>query len=209
MLDTLAILRRGPVMPVMVIQSVDEALQLTQALLAGGINTFEVTLRSDVALDGVRELVRAFPDALVGVGTVRNGAQLDAALQAGAAFAVSPGLPTGLLPALKANRVPFLPGIATPTEAMNAFDAGFAVQKLFPAEAVGGIALLKSLHSPLPDIQFCPTGGIHAGNVAQYLALPNVTCVGGSWIAPADLVKAGRWQDITELATAAAALPRA
>lgn len=204
-MDTLAILRRGPVMPVMVIQSVDEALQVTRALLAGGINTFEITLRTPAALDGVRELVNAFPDALIGVGTVRDARQLDAALTAGARFAVSPGLPAALLPALAANQVPFLPGVATPTEAMNAFDAGFHALKLFPAEAVGGIPLLKSLHSPLPDIVFCPTGGIHAANAAAYLALPNVACVGGSWLAPADLVKAQDWRAITALAVAASA----
>ena len=208
-MDTLAILKRGPVMPVMVIQSVDEALQVTRALLDGGINTFEITLRTPAALDGLRELVRAFPQALIGVGTVRNAAQLDAALQAGACFAVSPGLPAALLPALAANKTPFLPGVATPTEAMNAFDAGFAAQKLFPAEAVGGVPLLKSLHSPLPDIMFCPTGGIHAANAASYLALPNVACVGGSWLAPADLVQAGDWQGITTLAATAVAQARA
>lgn len=202
-MDTLAILKRGPVMPVMVIQSVDEALQVTRALLAGGINTFEITLRTPAALDGVRELVTAFPDALIGVGTVRDARQLEAALKAGARFAVSPGLPAALLPALAANRVPFLPGVATPTEAMNAFDAGFHALKLFPAEAVGGIPLLKSLQSPLPDIVFCPTGGIHAANAAAYLALPNVACVGGSWLAPADLVKAQDWRAITALAAAA------
>lgn len=207
-MDTLAILKRGPVMPVMVIQSVEEALQVTQALMAGGISTFEITLRTPAALDGLREMVNAFPDALIGVGTIRNAGQLDAALQAGARFAVSPGLPAALLPALKANRVPFLPGVATPTEAMNAFDAGFSALKLFPAEAVGGIPLLKSLHSPLPDIVFCPTGGIHAGNVAAYLALPNVACVGGSWLAPADLVQAADWQGITALASEAVARAR-
>src|SRR5690606_11104791 len=201
--DTLAILKRGPVMPVMVIQSVDEALQVTRALQDGGINTFEITLRTSAALDGVRELVNAFPQALIGVGTVRDASQLDAALQAGARFAVSPGLLEALLPALTANRVPFLPGVATPTEAMNAFDAGFHALKLFPAEAVGGIPLLKSLQSPLPDIVFCPTGGIHAANAAAYLALPNVACVGGSWLAPADLVKAQDWRAITALAAAA------
>ena len=208
-MDTLAILKRGPVMPVMVIESVDEALQVTRALLDGGINTFEITLRTPAALDGVRELADAFADALIGVGTVRNASQLEAALQAGARFAVSPGLPTALLPALAANRVPFLPGVATATEAMNAFDAGFSALKLFPAEAVGGIALLKSLHSPLPDIVFCPTGGIHAANAAAYLALPNVACVGGSWLAPADLVKAADWQGITALAASAVARAQA
>lgn len=198
--NTLEILKRGPVLPVMVIQSVEEGLQLTQALLAGGINTFEITLRTPAALDAVRELVSAFPEALIGVGTVRDAAQLEAAMQAGARFAVSPGLPTALLPAIKANDMPFLPGVASPTEAMNAFDNGFRALKLFPAEAVGGIPLLKSLHSPLPDIVFCPTGGIHAGNAAAYLALPNVACVGGSWIAPADRVQAGDWQAIIALA---------
>jgi 2-dehydro-3-deoxyphosphogluconate aldolase/(4S)-4-hydroxy-2-oxoglutarate aldolase len=205
-MDALTLLQQSPVMPVIVIKQVEDAVELARALVAGGIRSLEVTLRSDAALQAIGLIREQVPEAIVGVGTVRNPAQLEAALNAGAQFAISPGLPPELLAAAQGCPVPFLPGVATPTEAMRAADAGFTVQKLFPAEAVGGRALLKALAGPLPELKFCPTGGISLSNAPDYLALPNVMCVGGSWLTPENLVEARDWAAITELARAAALL---
>ncbi|WP_026349993.1 bifunctional 4-hydroxy-2-oxoglutarate aldolase/2-dehydro-3-deoxy-phosphogluconate aldolase [Bordetella sp. FB-8] len=205
-MDALSLLQQSPVMPVIVIKELDSAVDLARALVAGGIRSLEVTLRSDAALEAIRAIAAEVPDAIVGVGTVRNAAQLEAALKAGARFAISPGLTPDLAAAARALPVPFLPGVATPAEAMWAADCGFAVQKLFPAEAVGGRALLKALAGPLPDLKYCPTGGISLANAADYLALPNVLCVGGSWLTPEAAVAARDWPAITALARAASAL---
>ncbi|MGB6242997.1 MAG: bifunctional 4-hydroxy-2-oxoglutarate aldolase/2-dehydro-3-deoxy-phosphogluconate aldolase [Castellaniella sp.] len=205
-MNALELLKHSPVMPVIVIQDIDSAVGLAQALVAGGIRSLEITLRSPAALDAIRAIRDQVPDALVGVGTVRTPQQLDDALKAGASFGVSPGLSSTLAQAIQSAKIPFLPGVATVSEAMQAAEWGFTVQKLFPAEAVGGAALLKAWHGPLPDLMFCPTGGIHAGNAANYLALPNVGCVGGSWLTPPQAVAAGDWDAITELARQACTL---
>jgi 2-dehydro-3-deoxyphosphogluconate aldolase/(4S)-4-hydroxy-2-oxoglutarate aldolase len=207
-MNALELLSHSPVMPVIVIQDTASAVDLARALVAGGIRSLEVTLRSAAALDAIRAIRDQVPDALVGVGTVRTPRQLDDALRAGACFGVSPGLTSDLARAARSAAIPFLPGVATASEAMQAADLGFTVQKLFPAEAVGGAALLKAWHGPLPDLMFCPTGGIHAGNAAGYLALPNVGCVGGSWLTPSQAVAGRDWNAITQLALQACALAK-
>jgi 2-dehydro-3-deoxyphosphogluconate aldolase/(4S)-4-hydroxy-2-oxoglutarate aldolase len=208
-MNALELLQQSPVMPVMVIKDLDTAVDLARALVAGGVRSLEITLRSEAALQAIKLISQAVPEALVGVGTVRSAQQLDAAVKAGARFAVSPGLTPDIAQAARQAGIPFLPGIATPSESMYAADQGFIVQKLFPAEAVGGIALLKALYGPLPDIAFCPTGGINAANAAQYLALPNVKCVGGSWLTPESAVAGKDWNAITELARQACVLGKA
>jgi len=205
-MNALELLQHSPVMPVIVIKDIDTAVDLARALVAGGIRSLEVTLRSDAALEAIRVMSEAVPEALVGVGTVRTPRQLEAALNAGAKFGVSPGLTPELAQAAAASGIPFLPGVATASESMYAADRGFTEQKLFPAEAVGGMALLKALHGPLPDISFCPTGGVNAANAARYIALPNVKCVGGSWLTPDDAVANRQWDIITKLAKEACAL---
>ena len=202
-MNTLEILKCSPVMPVIVIQDVDTAVHLARALLAGNIRALEVTLRSDAALSAIRAIRDQVPEALVGAGTVRTPRQLDAALDAGIQFAVSPGLTPELSKAAQASGIPFLPGVATASEAMRAADQGFVAQKLFPAQAIGGTALLKAWYGPLPDLVFCPTGGIHADNMGAYLSLPNVECVGGSWLTPEQAVHDAQWQAITDLASQA------
>src|SRR5690606_35168179 len=183
-----------------VIQDIDTAVELARALVAGGVRSLEITLRSDAALQAIALISQEVPEALVGVGTIRDAKQWDAAVKAGARFGVSPGLTADIAAAVQASGLPFLPGIATASESMYAADQGFAVQKLFPAEAVGGVTLLKALHGPLPDIMFCPTGGINADNAGKYLALPNVKCVGGSWLTPKEAVQNRQWSVITNLA---------
>jgi len=202
-MDALRLLARAPVMPVIVIQNLHDAVPLARALVAGGINTLEITLRSDVALDAIRVIRAEVPEAIVGAGTVLTPAQLDRALAAGVQFAISPGLTADLAAAARATRACLVPGVATASEAMQAADWGFIAQKLFPAQAAGGVGLLKALAGPLPHLRFCPTGGINPANAPEYLALPNVSCVGGSWLAPAEAVTAGDWPRITALAEAA------
>ncbi|KAA0910565.1 bifunctional 4-hydroxy-2-oxoglutarate aldolase/2-dehydro-3-deoxy-phosphogluconate aldolase [Pusillimonas sp. ANT_WB101] len=199
-MNALELLEQSQVMPVMVIQDITTAVDLARALIQGGVRTLEITLRSEHALDAIRLISQEVPDALVGAGTVRTPAQFEAAIEAGAAFCVSPGLTPSLARSAHQFGVPFLPGIATASESMFAADQGFSVQKLFPAEAVGGVGLLKALYGPLPDIVFCPTGGINATNARQYLALPNVKCVGGSWLTPEAAVAEKRWDVIAALA---------
>lgn len=205
-MNALELLQKSPVMPVIIIKDIDSAIALAQALVKGGVCSLEITLRSAVALEAIRLITDAVPDAFVGVGTVRNAKQFDAAVNAGAQFAVSPGLTPDLAKAAHAADVPFLPGIASASESMFASDQGFVVQKLFPAEAIGGIALLKALYGPLPDVMFCPTGGINAGNAGKYLDLPNVKCVGGSWLTPEAAVANKQWDIITQLARQACLL---
>ena len=205
-MNALELIELSPVMPVIVVRDADAAVDLARALVAGGVRTLEITLRSAAALDAITAIGDQVPEAIVGVGTVRTPEQLDAALRAGARFGISPGLTEPLARAARDSGLPFLPGVATVSEAMRAADLGFMVQKLFPAEAIGGAALLKAWHGPLPDLIFCPTGGIHAGNAAQYLALPNVGCVGGSWLTPSAAVEARQWDTITALAREACAL---
>jgi len=205
-MNALELLEQSPVIPVMVIKDIDSAVDLAAALVSGGIRCLEITLRSSVAFDAIRLIGEAVPKAIVGVGTVRNTSQFDAALDAGAKFAVSPGLTRELAAAARASGIAFLPGIATPSESMFAADRGYTVQKLFPAEAVGGVALLKSLYGPMPDIAFCPTGGINPRNAKNYLALPNVRCVGGSWLTPDSVVANRQWDTIAQLAREACLL---
>ncbi len=200
------LLTTAPVVPVLVIETVEVALPLARALLAGGLPVLEITLRTPAALEVIRALAGELEGATVGAGTVLTPSQYRAAERAGARFVVSPGATPLLLEAAAASPVPFLPGAATAGEVMRLLDHGCRYLKFFPAEPAGGIAYLKALASPLPAARFCPTGGIDAGRALSYLSLPNVLCVGGSWVAPGDAVAAGDWPRITGLARAAAAL---
>jgi 2-dehydro-3-deoxyphosphogluconate aldolase/(4S)-4-hydroxy-2-oxoglutarate aldolase len=200
------ICRLAPVVPVLIIDDLDCAVPLARALVAGGLFALEVTMRTPVALDAIRAMRDAVPDAVVGVGTLRTAADVSAAVAAGARFGVSPGLSMPVLDAADDAGLPMLPGVATPTEAMAGADRGLTHLKFFPAEANGGAAALKAWHSPLQGLTFCPTGGVSERNAADYLSLPNVACVGGSWVAPMDAIKSGDWARITRLSTAASAL---
>jgi len=202
------ILRASPVMPVIAIERLEQALPLAEALLAGGISTLEITLRTPVALEAIRCICRAFPNAFVGAGTVTTPEALRQVAEAGACFAVSPGLTRPLLEATASCAIPLLPGVMTPTEVMTTMDAGFRFLKLFPAEQAGGIPMLKALAGPFKELRFCPTGGIGPTSAPAYLAQPNVLCVGGSWLTPRALLEAGDWQAIQALAREAAALRR-
>lgn len=200
-------LRLGPVIPVLVVDDVAHAEPLAQALVEGGLRVLEITLRTPVALGVIAAMAKAVPQAVIAAGTVTSAAQLRAAQDAGAAFAVSPGLTPELARAMQEpGALPLLPGVATASELMFGMEAGLECFKLFPAEAVGGVALLKSLAGPFPQALFCPTGGITAESAPRYLALPNVACVGGSWLAPAALMREGRWDEVTALARQASAL---
>ncbi len=199
------ILGLAPVIAVVTLERVEVAAPLARALVAGGIRAIEVTLRTRAALEAI-EAIAADGAAVVGAGTVRNADDLRAAEAAGARFAVAPGASLGLLQAAENSALPFLPGSATASEAMTFHERGFRLQKFFPAEAAGGVAYLRALAAPLPDIRFCPTGGIDAGKAAAYLALPNVIAVGGSWLAPPDRLAAGDFAAIEALARQAAAL---
>lgn len=199
----------GPVVPVIVIKDLADAVPMAKALLAGGIKVLEVTLRTPVALDAIRLLAEQVPDAVVGAGTVTTAAQLQQVAEAGAKFAISPGLTRELLQAGKDAAIPLIPGIASISELMEGTGLGYSHFKFFPAEAAGGVKTLKSIHGPFADIRFCPTGGINEKNFRDYLALPNVSCVGGSWIVPDDAVAAKDWDRITELCQAAVAQARA
>jgi 2-dehydro-3-deoxyphosphogluconate aldolase/(4S)-4-hydroxy-2-oxoglutarate aldolase len=200
------VLAAAPVMPVVVLEREEDAVPLAQALVAGGIRLLEVTLRTPAALACVRAIRAAVPEAIVGVGTITTPAQLDESVAAGAAFGVSPGTTPELLAHARRAGLPFLPGTMTPSDVMRALDAGYSRMKLFPAVPAGGIEMLKSLAGPFPGVLFCPTGGIDALSAPGFLALPNVACVGGSWLAPAARVAAHDWDVIRQLARAAALL---
>ncbi|MGQ0697735.1 MAG: bifunctional 4-hydroxy-2-oxoglutarate aldolase/2-dehydro-3-deoxy-phosphogluconate aldolase [Panacagrimonas sp.] len=200
------IMKASPVIPVIVLHEVRHAVPLARALVAGGIRVLEVTMRTTIALDCVRAMRAEVAEAIVGVGTVTSPEDLAAAVAAGAQFGVSPGATDTLLNAVKASGLPFLPGTMTPSEVVAVREAGFRAAKLFPAQQAGGIGMLKALGSVFSDLLFCPTGGIDAASAPGYLALPNVACVGGSWLAPANLVQAEDWPAIESLARAAAAL---
>lgn len=189
-----------PVVPVMVIDRIEDALPMGEALANAGITLFEVTMRTPVALDAIRLLREKMPDATVGVGTVTTPEELQQAIDVGAQFAISPGITTALLEAGRAAPIPLIPGVATISELMQAKALGYTHLKFFPAEAAGGTAMLKSIAGPFPAITFCPTGGIHEGNYRDYLALPNVACVGGSWILPKSSIEQGDWAAVTALA---------
>ncbi|CUH66637.1 KHG/KDPG aldolase [Thalassovita gelatinovora] len=202
---TESLCHRAPVIPVLVVDDLDTAQPLAAALVSGGLTVLEVTLRTPVALSVIREMSQV-TGGIVGAGTVLTPEDAENAKAAGAEFAVSPGATDRLLSACEDIGLPILPGAATATEAMMLLERGYSTQKFFPAEASGGAAMLKALASPLPQILFCPTGGIGHDNAHDYLALPNVACVGGSWVAPKDLVQAGKWAGITDLAAAASQL---
>ncbi|QGZ96801.1 bifunctional 4-hydroxy-2-oxoglutarate aldolase/2-dehydro-3-deoxy-phosphogluconate aldolase [Terricaulis silvestris] len=200
------VFKLSPVMPVVVIDDAAQAEPLARVLLASGIRTIEVTLRTDAALDAIREIVKTAPEMIVGAGTVLNLTDLEAAIEAGARYALSPGATPKLMKAARNAKIPFIPGVATSSEIMRGLDLGYTHFKFFPAEQMGGVAALKAQHGPLPNAKFCPTGGISADKAPSYLALPNVLCVGGSWIAPADKIKAQDWAAIESAAKQAAAM---
>lgn len=204
----LALLDGQPVIPVLKIDSVDDAVPLARALAAGGLRVIEITLRTNDALECIRRAAAEVPEAVVGAGTILNPAQFDAAAKAGSQFIVSPGLTGELIRAANDSPVPLLPGCITPGEIMGALDAGLDFLKFFPAEQAGGISFLKALASPIAGVRFCPTGGVTAKSAPDYLALPNVVCVGGSWVAPDNAVKEGRWDEIEALAREASKLER-
>ena len=196
----------GPVIPVIVIERTQDAVPLAQALVAGGVRVLEVTLRTPAGLPAIEAIARAVPEAVVGAGTVRNAADARAAHAAGARFVVSPGYTPEVGSVCRGLDIALLPGVATASEVMMAQDDGFSFLKLFPATAVGGLPLLRALSGPFPDIAFCPTGGITVEIASQFLALPNVKVVGGSWLTPAEAIRNGDWARITQIAQAAQAL---
>lgn len=193
-------------MPVVVIEDVGAAEKLARALLAGGIRTIEVTLRTPAALDAIARIAHAVPEMIVGAGTILSAGDLDAAVNAGARYALSPGATPKLMKAARKRPIPFIPGVATSSEIMRGLDLGYTCFKFFPAEQLGGPAALKAHAGPLPAARFCPTGGITFEKARAYLALDNVLCVGGSWVVPKDKIEAGDWSGIEALAREAAAL---
>ena len=197
----------APIIPVLVVDDVAHARPLAEALIAGGLPVLEVTLRTPAALD-VSAAMAEVEGGVVGAGTLVTPDDVVAAKAVGAQFGVSPGSTDALIAACEAEELPLLPGAATATEAMALYERGYDMLKFFPAEASGGAAMLKAIGAPLPQISFCPTGGVRPENAESYLSLPNVICAGGSWVAPKDLVEAGDWSAIKALARAAASLPR-
>jgi len=202
----LPVMTGQPVIPVIVLEDAKDAVPLAKALVAGGLPAIEITLRTDAALESIRRVAAEVPEALVGAGTILNAAQFDEAVAAGSKFIVSPGLTPELVDAAEGSPVPLLPGAVTSSEIMAALEDGYSLLKFFPAEQAGGAAYLKSLSSPFGGVKFCPTGGVSAKNATDYLSLPNVLCVGGSWVAPKDAVASGDWARITALAKEAAAI---
>ncbi|MHA7874738.1 MULTISPECIES: bifunctional 4-hydroxy-2-oxoglutarate aldolase/2-dehydro-3-deoxy-phosphogluconate aldolase [unclassified Roseivivax] len=199
--------RLAPVIPVLVIDDLAHAKPLAEALVAGGLPVLEVTLRTPVALEAITEMAQV-EGGVVGAGTLLSPTDVEAAVTAGARFGVSPGATEAILDACEARDLPLLPGAATSTEVMRLLERGYTVQKFFPAEANGGAKALKAIGAPLPQVRFCPTGGVSLANAPDYLGLSNTLCVGGSWVAPKDKMEAGDWAGITELAREAAALAR-
>ncbi|MEO6353994.1 MAG: bifunctional 4-hydroxy-2-oxoglutarate aldolase/2-dehydro-3-deoxy-phosphogluconate aldolase [Oxalobacteraceae bacterium] len=204
----LDIMRTSAVIPVIAIDDLAHAVPLARALVAGGIRVLEVTLRTVHGLAAIRAMAEQVPEAIVGVGTLTQASEFAAARDAGAVFGVSPGLTAALVEGARKSGLPLLPGVMTPSEVMAARERGFQQLKLFPAVPAGGIGMLNAIAGPLPDIIFCPTGGISIETAAQFLACKNVACVGGSWLTPKDAILAGDWARITALATAASALRR-
>jgi 2-dehydro-3-deoxyphosphogluconate aldolase/(4S)-4-hydroxy-2-oxoglutarate aldolase len=194
------LMERGPIIPVVVLDRADDAVPLARALLAGGVDTMELTLRTAEALDAIRSVAEQVPDMAVGAGTIVRPEQAREAVSAGAAFLVSPGCTPRLLEALFDHAVPILPGVATASEAIALMEHGVTEMKFFPAAAAGGPKAVGALAGPLPEITFCPTGGIDQASSTDYLVLPNVACVGGSWLTPSDLVAARNWDAITAIA---------
>lgn len=203
------VMNSGPVIPVIVLDDVRQAVPLARALVAGGIRVLEVTMRTPVALDCIRAMRAEVPEAIVGAGTITRGSDLEAAIKAGSQFGVSPGATPDLLKRISDSGLPFLPGAMTPSDVMLRREAGFTRLKLFPAQQAGGVGMLKAMGSVFPDVRFCPTGGIDANTAPSFLALPNVACVGGSWIVPADRIRAGDWASLQVLAEQSRGLLRA
>ncbi len=199
------VLTASPVMPVMVIQDADDAVPMAKALCAGGVRVLEITLRTPAAIESIRRIKQEVPDAIVGAGTIINTLQLQEVTDAGAVFGISPGLTPTLLDAANQGSVALIPGISSLSELILGMEYGYEYFKFFPAEAAGGIPMLKAIAGPIPQATFCPTGGISPENYQAYLKLANVACVGGSWLVPADAVKAKNWAVITELAKTAVA----
>ncbi|MGY3482910.1 2-dehydro-3-deoxyphosphogluconate aldolase/(4S)-4-hydroxy-2-oxoglutarate aldolase [Bradyrhizobium sp. USDA 4011] len=193
------LIRQATVIPVLTIERLADAVPLAKALVAGGVRTLEVTLRTAVAVDAAKAIIAEVPDAVVGVGTILNADDLARAEELGAKFGISPGATPELLKAIAASRLPFAPGIATASELMQALAHGFDVVKFFPAEQAGGIKALRALAGPFPNVRVCPTGGIGEANAATWLAEPNVLAVGGSWLCPAADIRAGNWAGITAM----------
>jgi 2-dehydro-3-deoxyphosphogluconate aldolase/(4S)-4-hydroxy-2-oxoglutarate aldolase len=201
-----AALRRAGFVPVVTIERAEHGPKLARALIAGGLKLIEVTLRTPAALDALKAIIREVPEAEAGAGTVLSADDYRRAVDAGARFAVSPGFTPALLAAARGGAAPLLPGVTSPTEAMQAREAGYRVLKFFPAEQCGGVAALKAFHGPLPDLLFCPTGGITEANLRDYLALPNVAAAGAGFVTPPADMAAGRWDSITERAKKVKAL---
>lgn len=202
----LEIMRASPVIPVIAIDKIEHAVPLAQALVAGGIRVLEITLRTAHGLPAIRAIAQQVPEAIVGVGTLTQAEELTAARDAGAVFGVSPGLTPSLIAAARSSGLRLLPGVMSPSEVMAAREAGFRQLKLFPAVPAGGTGMLNAIAGPLPDVTFCPTGGISQETAPEYLACKNVACVGGSWLTPKDAMLAGDWSRITAIARAAAKL---
>jgi 2-dehydro-3-deoxyphosphogluconate aldolase/(4S)-4-hydroxy-2-oxoglutarate aldolase len=192
-------MRQGPVIPVMVIKKLEQAVPLARALVAGGIHVLEITLRTPVAMDAILSIRREVAGAIVGAGTVTRGEELAEIAEAGAVFAISPGLTAELLEAANQGPIPLIPGIATVSELMAGMALGYSHFKFFPAEAAGGVKMLQAFAGPFPQVTFCPTGGITSANYREYLGLKNVACIGGSWVAPQEAIGRGDWARITEL----------
>lgn len=202
------VMRDAPVIPVIVLQKVEHAVPLARALVAGGIRMLEVTLRTPVALECMEAIAKSVPEAVVGAGTIRSADDASAAQQAGARFGVSPGYTSAVGNACRDLHLPLLPGVATGSEIMRAQEDGYTALKFFPAMQAGGAAMLKAWSGPFFDVSFCPTGGITLQNAPDFLALPNVACVGGSWLVPQQAIEAGDWARVTQLAAEACALYR-
>lgn len=204
--DATAALTHSPVIPVVTIDDAADAVPLARVLLASGVGTIEITLRTPAALDAIRAVSVEAPEMIVGAGTVLNEDDLNAAIEAGAKYALSPGGTTKLMKAARKASIPFVPGVATASEIQRGLELGYTCFKFFPAEQLGGVSTLKAIAGPLPSVRFCPTGSITPDKAPAYLALSNVLCVGGSWIAPSDYIKAGDWASIEAAAKRAAAL---
>ncbi|MBC8954745.1 bifunctional 4-hydroxy-2-oxoglutarate aldolase/2-dehydro-3-deoxy-phosphogluconate aldolase [Xenorhabdus sp. PB62.4] len=203
------ILTDGPVVPVIVVNEIEHAVPLAKALVAGGIRVLEVTLRTECAVEAIRLIAKEVPEAIIGAGTVINPEQLATVTEAGAQFAISPGLTEELLEAATSGSIPLIPGISTVSELMLGMSYGLKCFKFFPAEANGGVKALKAIAGPFPHVRFCPTGGISPENYRDYLALNSVLCIGGSWLVPSDTLKKGDYAQITELARTAIAEAKA
>ncbi|MAG00192.1 MAG: keto-deoxy-phosphogluconate aldolase [Acidiferrobacteraceae bacterium] len=205
-MDTTNLFTGVRIVPVVVIDDVEIAIPLAESLLDGGLNVIEVTLRTEAGLASIERIASKVPSMIVGAGSIRSLAHLDAVIEAGAKFGVSPGSTDGLLEAASTAGFPFIPGAITPSEMMHLLQQGYRLQKFFPAELAGGCAMLKAVSAPLPEISFMPTGGISATTASDYLALDNVRAIGGSWITPPDLLRAGDFSAISRLAKDAASL---